>query len=94
MYKKTKTKIKDRNERAHNEAVSTARSLSFSLTCDADCLLDDDPDAPDDACMAEVCLRYSTSLKTFLSPPPALCFTLARDPTLLSTFTSTFSWRI
>ena len=64
------------------------------LTCEADCLLDDDPDVFC-ACMAEVCLRYSTSLKTFLSPPPALCRTLSSEPTFpFSTFTSTFSFRI
>ena len=68
--------------------------LSLLLTCEADCLLDDDPDVLLLACMAEVCLRYSTSLKTFLSPPPALCFTLSIDPTLLSTLISTFSLRI
>ena len=77
----------------HRQCTKRDRRVLF-LTCEADCLLDDDPDVFC-ACMAEVCLRYSTSLKTFLSPPPALCRTLSSEPTFpFSTFTSTFSFRI
>ena len=96
LYKKEKRNPNTKAEinKHKTRRCQLQRTLPLFLTWEADCLLDEDPDEAPAACMAEVCLRYSTSLKTFLSPPPALCFTLSRDPTLLSTFTSTFSLRI
>ena len=41
-----------------------------------------------------ICFKYSTSLNTFLSPPPGLCLTLSKDPTLLATFKSIFRFSI
>ena len=44
-----------------------------------------------------VYLIYSLSSKIFFSPPPGLCFTLARLPILLATLNSSFSlwiWNI
>ena len=41
-----------------------------------------------------IIFKYSTSLKTFLSPPPGLCLTLSRDPTLLWTFNWIFRFSI
>ena len=38
-----------------------------------------------------ICLAYSLSSKIFLSPPPGLCFTLAREPILEPTWKSSFS---
>ena len=65
------------------------------FTCDEDSLLElvklPGPDAfVIDTAWSLTCLMYSTSLNTFLSPPPGLCFTLSKDPILLCTLTFTF----
>ena len=49
------------------------------------------PDLVVEFCSLFICLMYSLSSNIFLSPPPGLCFTLARDPILLVTLNSSFS---
>lgn len=64
--------------------------VSSTVTCDVDSLLELVLLTLLEWSVDDVCRRYSTSLKTFLSPPPGLCLMLAREPTLLSTLSSIF----
>ena len=63
-------------------------SINLKVTCVADSLLDPVRLILFEWSVDDVCRRYSTSLNTFLSPPPGLCLMLANDPILLSTFRS------
>ena len=65
-------------------------SFSIFFTCVVDSLLELVRLTLPDWMFDDVCRRYSTSLKTFLSPPPGLCFMFDRDPILLSTLSSIF----
>jgi len=61
-----------------------------AFTCDVDSLLELVLLTLLEWSVDDVCRRYSTSLKTFLSPPPGRCLMLASEPTLLSTLSSIF----
>ena len=88
-YSKMKNRIWKR------KTYGVFQNIFGEFTCDEDSLLElvklPGPDAfVIDTAWSLTCLMYSTSLNTFLSPPPGLCFTLSKDPILLCTLTFTF----
>ena len=65
----------------------------YGLTCEADWRLEPFRlflPLTEVGVVSLICLRYSTSLKIFLSPPAALCLTLSNEPILLLASMSIF----